>query len=234
MKVPVMGRWQDGGAMDVLLVSLGSTAGLRRADDALVGALERAGASVAVARAAPPGERRTFALTDLAWARAARRAAREALAADEPRAVLYSSMGAALRWPRPGAIRYNALMADNRPGRHGVWQRPVERRRLAATPLLVPWAADLRHPRAIVVPPPVDSSGPAAERDVAAITYAANPEKRGLARTLAAWARARRPGEELVVGGVAPGGPAEGVRWAGSLPPDEYRALLRRARVYLA
>jgi glycosyltransferase involved in cell wall biosynthesis len=50
---------------------------------------------------------------------------------------------------------------------------------------------------------------------------------------LAAWARARRPGEELVVAGVEPGGAAEGVRWAGRLPPEEYRALLRRARAYV-
>ncbi len=142
-------------------------------------------------------------------------------------------MGAALLWPRPGAIRYDALMADNRPGRHGVWQRPVERRRLAQASLLVPWAADLRHPEAVVVPPPIDASAPAAERDVAAVTYAANPEKKGLDRVLAAWAAARRPDEELVVAGVPPGEPTEGVRWAGVLPPTEYRALLRRARVYL-
>jgi len=222
--------------MDVLLVSLGSTAGLRRADDALAGALERAGASVAVARASPPGERRTFALTDLVWARAARRAARAALAEGEPRAILYSSMGAALLWPRPGAIRYDALMADNRPGRHGVWQRPVERRRLAAAPALIPWAADLRHPEAIVVPPPVDPSGRPGgpdDRDIAAITYGANPEKKGLDLVLAAWSAARRPDEELVVAGIEPRPSVEGVRWVGSLPPDDYRALLRRARVYL-
>jgi hypothetical protein len=219
--------------MDVLLVSLGSTAGLRRADDALAGALERAGARVAVARAEPPGQMRTFALTDLVWARAARRAAERALAEAEPRAVLYSSVGAALLWPRPGAIRYDALMADNRPGRHGVWQRPVERRRLREASLLVPWAADVRHPEAIVVPPPIDASGPPAARDIAAITYGANPHKKGLDLVLAAWEAARRPGEELVVAGVDPGGPAEGVHWAGILPPEDYRGLLRRARVYL-
>ena len=143
-------------------------------------------------------------------------------------------MGAALLWPRPGAIRYDALMADNRPGRHGIWQRPVERRRLAAAPVLIPWAADLRHPEAVVVPPPVDPSGDSQNRDLAAVTYGANPSKKGLDRILAAWAAARRPGEELVVAGVEPGGAAEGVRWAGSLPADEYRALLRRARVYMS
>ena len=41
-------------AADVLLVSLGSTEGLRRADDELQDSLRRAGASVAVARPLPP------------------------------------------------------------------------------------------------------------------------------------------------------------------------------------
>jgi glycosyltransferase involved in cell wall biosynthesis len=102
----------------------------------------------------------------------------------------------------------------------------------------------------VVVPVPVEPSGePAAERDIAAIAYGAHPEKKGLGRVLAAWAAARREGEELVVAGLderawrarrggaasaAPGGGgAAGVRFAGMLPRDEYRALLRRARVFV-
>lgn len=222
--------------MDVLLVSLGSTAGLRRADDDLAAALRRAGASVELARAAAPRELRTLALTDLAWARAARRAALAAGVADA-RAVLYSSSTAALLWPRPGAVRYDALAATNRRGRHGLWQRPLERRRVREATLLVPWAADVAHPEAVVVPPPIDPSaepgGAAGERDLAAITYGANPSKKGLDLVLAAWSRARRPGEELVIAGTAPGASAAGVRWAGRLGAAEYRALLRRARVYV-
>ena len=64
-----MGRTR---ALDVLIVSLGSTEGLRRADEELLDALQRAGASVAMARASPPPPRRTLMLTDLGWARAAR------------------------------------------------------------------------------------------------------------------------------------------------------------------
>ena len=60
---------------EILIVSLGSTSGLRAADAELAGALERAGASVAVVAARPPREVRTLALTDLVWARAARAAA---------------------------------------------------------------------------------------------------------------------------------------------------------------
>src|SRR3954463_15464787 len=151
---------------DVLLVSLGSTGGLRAADAELRGALERAGARVAVAVAAPQRDVRTMALTDLIWARAARAAARRALDEPRPRAVLYSTTTAALLWPAPGAIRFDAPSAGNRPGRHGVWQRPLERRRLREAPLLVPWAegslaeAPSPHAAAVVVPIPVEPSDP--------------------------------------------------------------------------
>jgi hypothetical protein len=235
MKVPVMGSMAGWAAMDVLLVTLGSTAGLRRAEDALAGALERAGASVAVARAAPQHDVRTLVRTDLAWARAARRAAQTALReGDEPRAILYYTTTAALLWPRPGAIRYDALAAENRRGRHGLWQRPLERRRLRQAPLLVPQTADVRFPVAIPVPVPVDASGaPDAARDIAAITYGANPSKKGLDRVLRAWAQARTGSEELVVGGID-GVDVPGVRYVGALPSSEWRALVRRARVFVS
>jgi glycosyltransferase involved in cell wall biosynthesis len=226
---------------DVLLVSLGGTAGLREADAELAASLRRAGAEVAEVQVARVREWRTYGLIELAWARSARAAAQAGIAEHRPRAVLYSSTTAALLAPAPGAIRFDAPAAGNRPGRHGIWQRPVERRRLAAAELLVPWSegglAEAPSPRAdaVVVPVPVAPSGepaPPAPRDIAAITYGANPEKKGLDRVLAAWAAARRPGEELVVAGLDRA-PAEGVRFAGMLPRDEYRALLRRARVFV-
>jgi glycosyltransferase involved in cell wall biosynthesis len=242
------------GSVDVLIVSLGSTGGLRRADGELAGSLRRAGASVAVAVAAPPRQVRTLALTDLTWALAARRAARAELARCSPRAVIYSSTTAALFWPRPGAIRFDAPSAGNRPGRDGVWQRPLERLRLRRAPLLLPWSeGGLREApqdagrgdRAFVLPVPVESSGPTGPpmqvRDIAAVTYGANPAKKGLDRVLAAWRAVRRPCEELVVMGVSEkehggGGlvsTSDGVRTVGMLPYEEYRALLRRARVFV-
>jgi hypothetical protein len=227
-------------ATDVLLVSLGSTGGLRAADAELLGSLERAGARVATAVAASQRDVRTMALTDLVWARAARAAAAGALAEQSPRAVLYSTTTAALLWPAPGAIRFDAPAAANRPGRHGVWQRPLERRRLRQAPLLVPWAdgslheTPAPHAPAVVVPIPVEpSSGGASERDIAAITYGANPDKKGLDRVLAAWTLARRDGEELVVAGTDRVPAAAGVRDAGRMAPAAYRALLRRARVFV-
>jgi hypothetical protein len=247
--------------VDVLIVSLGSTGGLRAVDAELAGSLRRVGASVALAYAKPPRRRlRTLALTDLAWALAARRAASTALAEQEPGALIYSTTTAALLWPRPGAIRFDAPNAGNRPGRHGLWQRPLERRRLGQAALLLPQsqgaldeaqsqgALDEEPTRArvgsLVVPVPVEPSGPLlgpAERDIAAITYAANPLKKGLDRVLRAWTSARRPGEELLVAGISEQAlqgarialPTQGVRLTGLLAPAEYRALLRRARLFV-
>ncbi|HTE60906.1 MAG TPA: hypothetical protein VK631_11185, partial [Solirubrobacteraceae bacterium] len=181
-------------AVDILIVALGGTAGLRASDDALAGAMRRGGASVTVARVAGAREPRTFALTDLAWAAPARRVAARALREARPRAIVYATTTAALLWPEPGAIRFDSPAAANRPGRHGIWQRPVERRRFAAAPLLLPTSAGALaeapapHAPAIVVPIPVAPSGPAARsRDIAVITYGANPRKKGLDRVVAAW-----------------------------------------------
>jgi hypothetical protein len=207
-------------------------------------------------------------LTDLVWARAAREAAGRIIEQQQrapARAVIYSSTTAALLWPRPGAIRFDATAAGNRRGRHGLWQRPLERRRLREAPLLLPWSdgglreappAARQGDRALVLPVPVESSEPASEhpgeRDIAAITYAANPSKKGLDRVLAAWRsmlaerrpdgeRSRAPGE-LVVAGVAAeeleraglvSRGEQGVRVVGSVLPADFRALLRRARVFV-
>jgi glycosyltransferase involved in cell wall biosynthesis len=256
-------------AADVLLVSLGSTEGLRRADDELQDSLRRAGARVAIARPFPEDSLPTLMLTDLLWARAAREATNKIVEQQKrapARAVIYSTTTAALFWKRPGAIRFDATAAGNRPGRHGLWQRPLERRRLREAPLLLPWSegavAEMSalagaQERTLVLPVPAESSGPPAEqRDIAAITYAANPSKKGLDRVLVAWRRVRaeraagKPRaagvgdapEELLIAGISsqqlrrtgllePDEP--GIRVLGALAPDEFRALLRRARAFV-
>ena len=58
-------------SLDVLIVGLGATHGLRAAEDELAGAMLRAGADVMLTRAERPRDVRTLALTDLVWARAA-------------------------------------------------------------------------------------------------------------------------------------------------------------------
>ena len=260
---------------DVLIVSLGSTAGLRTADAELQDSLTRAGARVALTRALTPRPARTLMLTDLGWARSARTAAEGMLRQmrrSPPRELLYSSTTAALFWPRPGAIRFDAPATGNRRGHHGLWQRPLERRRLAQASLMLPWsegalqeapASASSGQRALVLPVPVEPSGPLEPvRDIAAITYAANPSKKGLDRVLDAWRAVRGEltggadargsdgadavGPEgfdgLVVAGISTQELSEigfdlegeqGVRVTGALPPSEYRALVRRSRAFV-
>jgi glycosyltransferase involved in cell wall biosynthesis len=244
-------------ALDVLIVSLGSTLGLRAADEELAASLQRAGASVRVAHALARGGRRTLMLTDLGWARAARAATAAELTGPDASAgaVIYSSTTAALLWRRPGAMRFDASSFGNRAGRHGLWQRPLERQRLQRAPLLLPWSrgaldelpAGARATPAVVLPVPVEPSAPTRhERDIAAVTYAANPSKKGLDRVLSAWRRVRErsPDDalELVVAGATRDqlegagfdlSDRNGVTLAGPLPAADYRALLRRARVFL-
>ncbi len=232
-------------AVDVLVVALESTTGWRAAARELVDSLRRAGASVAVVGTGAVPRVRTFALTDLVEAMAARRACRRAMAEHDPRAVIYCSITASLLWPKPGAIWLDSLAAENRPGRHGVWQRRVERRRVEQAPLVLtmstramgPPEHPLGHPEGpvLVVPVPVDTSGPAGSpRDIAAVTYAGNPEKKRLDYVLRAWNDARRGEERLVVAGHDGIAAAPGIDVAGRLDPSEYRALLRRAKVFLA
>jgi len=276
--------------VDILIVSLGSTGGLRTADEQLLDSLRRAGASAAIVRAKPPRAARTLMLTDLLWALAARRAAQAALRQTGASTVIYSSTTAALLWPKPGAIRFDAPAAGNRPGRHGLWQRPLERRRVREAPLLLPWSvgalaefeglapqtrtpppeskapAEFGEPSpktrtpdpppkstALVLPvaiepspgPPLSDTHETAvqvpERDIAAFAYIANPTKKGLPRILDAWASAHRPGERLVLAGAGVADlcaqgyalPAPGVEVVPMLPYAEYRALLRRTRVFV-
>jgi glycosyltransferase involved in cell wall biosynthesis len=252
--------------IDVLIVSLGSTGGLRAVDEELLASLRRAGATAEIVCAAPQPPTRTLMLTDLRWALAARRSAQDGIERTNPRALIYSTTTAALLWPRAGAIRFDAPAAGNRPGRHGLWQRPLERRRLREAPLLLPQSEGglrevspsvrktLGQGDALVLPVPVESAGqhpPQAgalgggqageHRDIAAITYAANPVKKGLDLLLGAWREVRRDGEELHVTGVTEDElralgfdlPADGVGVTGMLSRKDYRALVRRARVYV-
>ncbi|MGP0049763.1 MAG: glycosyltransferase [Solirubrobacteraceae bacterium] len=224
--------------LDVLIVSVGATTGWRASTRELQAAFAAAGARVGIIDAGPVAQVRTFMLTDFVQARAARRACRRALTQHDAAAIVYCSMTAALLWPRPGAIWLDAIAAENRPGRHGVWQRVVERQRLVQAPLVMtmaPYALPRRAADAVVVPTPVEASGPApAVRDVDVLAYAADPVKRRLDLILDAWARARRGGETLVVAGLDRSSAPAGVRFAGRLAPAQYRELVRRARVFVA
>jgi hypothetical protein len=229
--------------VDVLLVSVGATTGWRAAARELQAALSLAGARAQIADAGAVPEVRSFMLTDLVQARAARRTAVAAISEHRPRALIYCSITAALLWPAPGAIWLDALAAENRPGRHGVWQRVIERRRVAGAPLLMTMAASEAalaplgrspHPDAVVVPVAIEKpAGPAAPRDVDVLAYTSDPVKRRLDLILDSWARARRDGETLVVAGIERSPAPPGVRFVGRMAPDAYRGLQRRARVFV-
>ena len=255
-------------ALDVLIVSLGSTSGLRAADEELAQSLRRAGASVAIAAARPPRPLRTLALTDLGWARAARGAAEAELARRTVAAVIYSSTTAALLWPRPGAIRFDAPSARaTGPGAMGSGSGPLERRRLRQASLLLPWsegglaeapAAARRRDRALVLPVSVQSTNEAGSagdgRGAPVSAHETSPRsptpptpprrvstacwrpggacapsvRRGRRRSSSSQAPRRssctRPGSWL--------GGEPGIRVVGMLAAGDYRALLRRARVF--
>ncbi len=229
--------------VDILVVGIDGTTGWSAAAADLAASLARAGAQVRSVSTGPVPRVRTFALTDLSQAWLARRAAQRGIAAHSPAAIVYCSITAALLWPAPGAISLDSIAAENRPGRHGIWQRQVERRRLRQAPLLLLWSRralePLRggHAPALLVPPPVDPLADLAAdalRDVDVVAYAGDPVKRRLTYVLDAWQAARREGETLVVAGHERAAPGAGVRFAGRLSRAEFRLLLRRAKVFVS
>jgi glycosyltransferase involved in cell wall biosynthesis len=111
---------------------------------------------------------------------------------------------------------------------------------LKAAPLILAWSdralGPLRgeHADVVVLPPPVDGRPSSTQRDIAAVTYGGDPQKRQLELVLDSWQRARREDETLVVTGAASLPPREGIANAGELPRSDFHALLSRARVFIA
>jgi glycosyltransferase involved in cell wall biosynthesis len=247
-------RASAGRVPDVAIVSLGTTIGLRRADDALAELVREAGAECVVFPVAPERYRRLrrgMLLTDLVEAYAARRTAAQVRA----RAIVYSSVTAVLlqQPSRPYAVRFDSPAALNRPGWGGRWQRRRETAVLSSARLLLPWSeAAARAARTrtgalgpyVVLPPPVEEGPVARERDLDAVAYAGNPEKRGLELLCDAWAVAAPAGARLVVGGLDPPTateylrrrgvlPPDTVDWVGTMPHEGWLDLVSRARVFV-
>ena len=173
--------------------------GLRAADAELAGALRRAGADRGGGRAPrPQRDVRTLALTDLVWARAApaRRPARDRRARSRARSSTRRSRrrccgrararSATTRPPRRTGRDVTAVAAAAGAPAAARARRCCCRGR-QGTLAEGPAAARARDRRARS-----RSSrrrrGRRAARDLAAVTYAANPHKKGLDRVLAAWA----------------------------------------------
>src|SRR3954471_18211831 len=228
--------------VDIGLVSLGTTPGLRRADAVLADQIRAAGATcevvpVRIGRGAG-ALRRNAAVTDLVEALAARRAA----SGLQARALIFSTVTTALlqRAPSvPWAVRFDSTAASNRPGTSGAWQRARERTALSRATLLLPWG-ERSGADGVVLRVPVDEVAAAPARDIDAIAYAGYPRKRGLDLLCAAWTEGARPDERLVVGGVERARALEwlgrepaGVEWTGPLPRDEWLARVARARFFV-
>jgi hypothetical protein len=241
---------------DVLLLSLGTTLGWRVADAILLEQLERAGASTAavgVRIGASARLRRAYPVTDLVEALAARRALAAALREHEPRALVISATTSAMlarTGELPYAVRLDAPARLNRPGAHNAVLHALERRALARARLVLPWSRAARDAlpagaaRAIVVPPPVAPSGALEERERLAVAYTPDVKAKGLDVVCAAWGEARIDHAQLAVFGVEreralshlrrTGTPLpERVEFRGKTPTADFRAALRRARVYV-
>jgi glycosyltransferase involved in cell wall biosynthesis len=236
------------GPVDVALVSLGTTLGLRRADETFAAGLRAEGVSCEVrpVRIGRAGVlRRQLAVTDLVEAMAARRLPR-----GDARVTVFSTVTAALLRPGSGpyAVRFDSPAALNRRGVTGAWQRRAERRALGGARALFPWsdaaaeAAPGRAPR-VVVPVPVEESGAGAERDIAALAYAGDPAKRGLDVLCRAWAAAET-GARLVVSGIEEDRarawlgrrriePPPGIEFIGPVERGRWLELVGRARLFL-
>jgi hypothetical protein len=244
--------------VDILLVSLGTTLGWRQADRLFLGQLDRAGArtvAVGVGFGLADRLRRGYPVNDVVEMHAARRALLTALARHEPRAIAISSTTAAMALPRlpmPYAVRLDAPARMNRPGARNALLHMLERGGLGGARLTLPLsraAVDelpVGAAPAVVVPPPVEPSGPLRDqRERVAVAYVPDPKAKGLDVLAAGWAAAGLSDARLEVYGLDPAwarehlrrtGVAEppGLELRGTVSASEFRARMRAARVYAA
>ena len=242
---------------DVLVVSLGTTLGWRIADRLFIEGAAAAGArtaAVAVGQGAAGALRRGYPVNDLVEATAARRTLHQALGRLSPRTVVSSSSTTAMLAPRmevPFAVRLDGPAALNRPGAANAAVRALERRALARARLVLPWSEPARAalPRgcapSVVLPPPVESSGPHEGDEPLAVAYVPDPKAKGLDVVVGAWAQAAVQGARLEVFAVEPERAERHLHRHGlALPTSvtvrgvvssaQFRSALRRARVLVA
>jgi hypothetical protein len=198
--------------------------------------------------------RRAYPVTDLIEALAARRALRSALLRERPRGLVISTTTAAMLADVGGipyAVRLDSPARLNRPGLRNAGLHALERRALTRARLVLPMseAALEALPEdaapAIVVPPPVESSGePPAKRERLAVAYTPDVDAKGLDVVCGAWGQVDTGDARLLVFGVEPDramdhlrragvSPPAGVEFLGKTPPAQFRAALRRARAYI-
>jgi hypothetical protein len=244
--------------VDVLLLSLGTTKGLRIADAELAAMTRQAGASVAVVGTRiglTDRLRRGYPVNDLVEAIAARRALDAGLRRHSPRAVIVSTTTAAMLLGPPAvpfAVWLDSPARLNRPGWRNAPLHVLERRALerARVVLIQSPPASAALPRtaapAVVVSPPIAEGAAArASRDPLVVAYVPDPKAKGLGLVCAAWARTNAPGVRLVVTGIAQDharaflarrglSVPPGLELAGMLARDEFDRLLSAAGVFVS
>lgn len=198
--------------------------------------------------------RRAYPVTDLIEALAARRALRSALQRERPRGLVISTTTAAMLADVGGipyAVRLDAPARLNRPGARNAPLHALERRALTRARLVLPMSEAALEALpgdaapAIVVPPPVASSGePPAKRERLAVAYTPDVNAKGLDVVCGAWGQVDLDDARLLVFGVGPDramvhlrrtgvSPPAGVEFLGKTPPAEFRGALRRAWAYI-
>ncbi|HSC03135.1 MAG TPA: glycosyltransferase [Solirubrobacteraceae bacterium] len=243
---------------DLLLVSLGTTRGLRLSDAQLVDMLREAGASVEAVGTRiglTNALRRGYPVNDVVEATAARRALRAGMREHRPRAVVLSSTTAALLIGDPGvpfAVWLDSPARLNRPGVLNAPLHRLERRQLARARVLLPHspgtvaALPVAAAPSVMIPPPVPAAPlPSDSRERFAVGYTPDPKAKGLGLLCAAWEQATVPGARLLIAGIPPEraraflarrGAAlpAGAELVGMLPQPEFRDLLARAHAFVS
>lgn len=244
--------------VDVLVLSLGTTRGLRLSDAQLVSMLRQAGASVAAVATrigATNALRRGYPVNDVVEAIAARRALAAGMRRHRPRALAISTTTAALLVGRPEvpfAVWLDSPARLNRPGALNAPLHLLERRQLARARVLMALspgtveALPAGAARSVIVPPPLPAApAPRDARERIAVGYPPDPKAKGLALLCAAWERVALPDVRLEIAGIEPERAhaflgRRGIRLparaelVGVLPQPEFHALLERSYVFVS
>ena len=245
--------------VDVLVVSLGTTRGLRLANAELVDMLREAGVSVAAVGTCiglTNALRRAYPVNDVVEAIAARRALASGMRRFEPRALVVSTTTAALLIGDPGvpfAVWLDSPARLNRPGLASLPLHVLERRQLARARVLMPHspgaaaALPVGAAPTVVIPPPVpEAPDPGVvAREPIAVGYTPDPKAKGLALLCAAWSLASVSGARLLIAGIPRERALEflarrgvrlppGAELVGMLPQPSFWDLLGRARVFVS
>lgn len=244
-------------------MSLGTTPGLRTADEAFVQMARESGLFcdlVPVDIGGAGKMRRQSTMTDYVEARAAK----VATSGLKARVIVYSTVTAALmQKPTENyAVRFDSPAALNRPGVSGSWQRRREIKMLTSAKVLLPWgdaaakaipeeasgvpAVPLRVPIVANVADAARSASIAGtgERDIDALAYAGYPEKRGLDILVQAWQIASGGTKRLRVTGIDRNRALEflkkhkipeppNVEWGGLMEPGQFRYTLSRTKLFI-